>query len=273
MIVQGFKSLFRNMRGILLALALGAVVSFAIILASSSDTSSAFNEIKNLPRTKEQNLANQEQYSNLTDIYDFNETSAGIDISTWQGAISFEDVKNDGVEFVMIRCGYRKSHTEIEEDDRFTEYMQKAANQGLNIGIYFYSTASSEIEALSEAKWVVEKIKGYKITYPVVYDLENIGEYSTANLSTEQINKNAKVFLDYIANSGYVAGLYSNGYDLNHRWNTNYLKNYLIWYAHYTDEPDYHGNYVMWQYSDKGKIKGISGDVDLNVAYFRYIGD
>lgn len=272
-VIERILSIFKPLRLILLALLIGIIFSVILSIFSYNQGDSDFSEIKNIPRNKEKNINNAEVYSDLKNIYDFNSQSVGIDVSTWQGAINFGLVKESGVDFVMIRCGFRKSHKEIVMDDHFIQNIESAINHGLNVGVYFYSTASTEIEALEEAKWVVDVIKDYKITYPVVYDMENLLELSTAHLTLEQINKNAKIFLDYIDNSGYVASLYSNGYDLNNRWDIDYLGKYMVWYAHYTDEPDYEGNYVMWQYSNKGKIKGISGNVDLNIAYFTYIGD
>lgn len=233
-----------------------------------------FTEITSLPPREETNKYDNEViYKGLTDIYDFTSQSVGIDVSTWQGVIDYEKVKDQGVEFVMIRVGLRDADDKIYEDEYFERNITRAIEAGLHVGVYFYSTASNEIEALEEAKWVVERIKDYKITYPVVYDLENIGLFNTSGLSLEQVNKHAKMFLDYVRNSGYVGCLYSNSYDLRYRWDTNYLKDYLVWYAHYTDEPAYEGNYVMWQYSNTGQLKGIYGNVDLDVAYFSYIGD
>lgn len=232
-----------------------------------------FEEIRNIPRSNEKNLENQKLYSDLTNIYDFTKQSIGIDVSEWQGDIDFYKVKESGIDFVMIRAGLRTSKEQIEEDAYFKRNMKKATDAGLKIGIYFFSTADNEIEALEEARWVVDLIKDYKITYPIAYDIENIGKFSTANITKKQLNKNAKIFLDYISNSGYVGSLYSNATDLNEWWDTEYLKDYMIWMAHYTTLPSYEGNYVIWQYSDEGEIKGISGNVDLNVAYFSYIGD
>lgn len=232
-----------------------------------------FDEIRNIPRSNEKNLENQKLYSDLTDIYDFTKQSIGIDVSEWQGDIDFYKVKESGVDFVMIRAGLRTSATKLEEDAYFKKNIKKATDAGLKIGIYFFSTANNEIEALEEARWVIDLVKDYKIAYPIAYDIENIGEFSTVNITKEQLNKNAKIFLDYISNSGYVGTLYSSANDLNKWWDVEYLKDYMIWMAHYTTLSDYEGNYVIWQYSDEGKIKGISGNVDLNIAYFSYIGD
>ena len=272
-VLEKILDVCKPFRVIAFALMLGCICTVIISVISYSNTSSSFSEIRNLPRSFEKNLNNQNEYSYLTNKYDFTKQSVGIDVSEWQSIIDFEEVKKSGVDFVIIRCGLRNSNDEIVEDKYFKRNIEEALAHDIHVGIYFFSTANTEIEALEEAKWVVDKIKDYKITYPVVYDLENIGKYSTANLSLNEINKNAKVFLDYVSNNGYVGSLYSSGYDLNNSWDVSLFSNYLIWYAHYTTSPDYEGNYVMWQYSNTGKIKGISGDVDLNVAYFSYIGE
>ncbi|MGM9834294.1 MAG: glycoside hydrolase family 25 protein [Bacilli bacterium] len=249
------------------------VVLIILVGNLSNSNDSHFDEIRNIPRSNEKNLENQKLYSDLTDIYDFTKQSIGIDVSEWQGDINFYKVKESGIEFVMIRTGLRTSDTQIEEDVYFKRNIKKATDAGLEIGLYFFSTADNEIEALEEAKWVVDLIKDYKITYPIAYDIENIGEFSTTGITKEQLNKNAKVFLDYVSNNGYVGTLYSSANDLNRWWDLDYLKDYMVWMAHYTTLSDYSGNYVIWQYSSEGKIKGISGNVDLNVAYFSYIGE
>ncbi len=264
-----------SLKIVLVAFAFGLLFSCLLgYISYACVPEKTFTEITSLPPREETNkFDNEVIYKGLTDIYDFTSQSVGIDVSTWQGVIDYEEVKRQGVEFVMIRVGLRNADNKINEDEYFERNITRALAAGLHVGVYFYSTASNEIEALEEAKWVVERIKDYKITYPVVYDLENIGLFNTAGLSLEQVNKHAKMFLDYVKNSGYVGCLYSNGYDLRNRWDTNYLKDYLVWYAHYTDEPSYEGNYVIWQYSNTGKVKGIYGNVDLDVAYFSYIGD
>lgn len=273
-VVKKILNFLKPFKIIFISLLVGFLLAvLGTILSNSFSDKNNFNEIKNLTKSDAQIKENQQLFSSLTSIYDFTKQSIGIDVSVWQGNINWEKVAKSGIDFVMIRTGYRENDTDLIMDNRFKENLSEASQYGLKIGLYFYSTARNEIEALEEAKWVCENIGDYKITYPIAYDLENIGEFRTTNISDEQLSKNAKIFMDYISNKGYVPALYSNAYDLNHHWDTDYLKNYLTWYAHYTTSSNYAGNYAMWQYSDKGKINGISGNVDLNVAYFSYIGE
>lgn len=272
-IIEKVTSIFKAFKVMLLALLFGVLIFSLLVFIHYRNIKDEFKEIKDLPRSTIKNKQLEENFPSLTNIYDFNKQSIGIDVSSWQGKINFEKVKESGVDFVMIRCGLRTSKDEIEVDYRFKENITAALDSGLKVGVYFFSTASTEIEALEEAKWVVDMIKDYDITYPVAYDMENILEFSTAHISLEQVNKDAKVFLDYINNNGYVGALYSNGYDLNYRWDLELLSNYLIWYAFYGMNPDYEGNYAMWQYSDTGRLKGVNENVDLNIAYFSYKKD
>lgn len=196
--------------------------------------------------------------------------SVGIDVSAHQGKIDWAQVKASGIEFAMIRCGFR-GYTEgkIYEDAYFKSNINGAVNNGIMVGIYFYSVAANEEEALQEAAWVVERIKAYRITYPVVYDFEDFNRGRTAGISGAQATSNANTFLNYIASQGYTPMMYASKNDISNRFNKGNL-NYKFWLAHYTSSTDYTGSYQMWQYTSKGSVAGISGNVDMNVAYFRY---
>lgn len=196
--------------------------------------------------------------------------SVGIDVSAHQGRIDWAQVKASGIEFAMIRCGFR-GYTEgkIYEDAYFKSNINGAVNNGIMVGIYFYSVAMNEEEALQEAAWVVERIKSYRITYPVVYDFEDFNRGRTAGISGEQATANANTFLNYIASQGYTPMMYASKNDISNRFNKGNL-NYKFWLAHYTSETDYTGSYQMWQYTSKGSVAGINGNTDMNVAYFRY---
>ena len=197
--------------------------------------------------------------------------SVGIDVSKYQGNIDWKAVKNDGVEFAMIRVGYRGYETgEIALDPYFYQNVKGATNNGVKVGIYFYSVAKTELEAMEEAKWTVNIIRNYKITYPVAFDLEDFDRYRLTGVSNAQLNKNAVAFLEYIKKSGYQPMHYGSKSKFGAVWNMNTLNKYKIWLAHYTTSTDYAGIYNMWQYSSKGSVKGINGYVDMNIAYFRY---
>lgn len=197
--------------------------------------------------------------------------SVGIDVSAHQGSINWAAVKASGVEFAMIRCGFRgNSQGGIFQDAYFKSNIQGAVNNGIFVGIYFYSTAVNEEEALQEAAWVVNTIKSYRITYPVAYDFEDFGKYRCAGVSGEQATSNAIAFLNYVKSAGYSPMMYANKNDISNRFNRGRLGSYKFWLAHYTSNTNYTGKYQMWQYTSNGSVNGISGRVDMNIAYFRF---
>ena len=195
----------------------------------------------------------------------------GIDVSSWQGNINWPEVAASGVQFAMIRVGFRGYAEEgnIKEDAYFRQNVRGAVNNGIKVGIYFYSTARNEDEALQEAAWVVDKIKAYAITYPVAYDFEEFGMHRTASISGEQATNNAIAFLNYIGSQGFGTMMYANKHDITSRFQKSRLP-YKFWLAHYTSSTDYTGSYQMWQRTSKGSVPGISGYVDMNIAYFGY---
>lgn len=197
--------------------------------------------------------------------------SAGIDVSAHQGRIDWGQVRASGIEFAMIRCGFRgQTAGAIYEDAYFKTNISNAVKNGVKVGIYFYSTAVNETEALEEAAWVVETIKRYSITYPVAYDFEDFGRYRCAGVSGSQATSNAITFLSYVSSKGYQPMMYANKNDISSRFERGRLSGYKFWLAHYTSATNYTGSYQMWQYTSSGSVPGISGRVDMNVAYFRY---
>lgn len=217
-------------------------------------------------REKDKDIYNK---SNLVQTY---KDVKGIDVSSWQGKIDWDKVKDSGIDFVMIRCGFR-SHVneEINEDKNFKYNISEANRVGIPVGIYFYSTAINEKEALSEASFVLNLVKDYDITYPIVYDFELFDKQRTEGVSDKVINDNAIYFLDYIRAHGYQGMLYSNLDNLRKHWNFPIFEGYKFWYAQYMDVANESVSYDMWQYADNGRIKGIKGPVDLNEANFAYV--
>lgn len=208
---------------------------------------------------------------NKLKVKEVKKTVKGIDISSWQGDINFEKVKNSGIDFIMIRCGFSGTgNGKINLDSHFERNIKEANKYDIPVGIYFYSMAKNEKEAAKEASYVLNKIKDYEVVYPIVYDFESFGENRVKNISKERINNNAKVFLKYIEEHGYEAMIYSNLSDIKNNWDMSNFGDYKVWLAHYTTKTSYDGRYEMWQYSDKGRIDGIVGNVDLNEAYFAY---
>ena len=209
----------------------------------------------------------------------------GIDVSKFQGTIDWSQVANAGINFVMVRVGYRDSTTgEIKADTNAKFNMQEAEKYGIKIGAYFFSTAVTNEEAVEEANWVTSYIAKYPITYPVGYNCEGF-ENSTSRqygLSKDDRSNIAMAFLNQIYNSGYTPIFYASRNELvnDTKWNTSTIeKKYKIWMAWYNQDtsniangPAYDGQCAMWQYTNQGTVAGISKKVDVDVAYFGYNG-
>lgn len=196
--------------------------------------------------------------------------SRGIDVSAHQGKINWAQVAASGVDFAIIRAGFRgQTAGAIYEDAYFKTNVAGATANGIKVGIYFYSTAVNENEALEEAAWVVNKISTYRITYPVVYDFEDFGAYRCANVGGAQATSNALTYLSFVQANGYEPMMYANKSDITNKLSRGAFQ-MKFWLAHYTKQTDYSGNYQMWQYTSKGSVPGIAGNVDMNIAYFSY---
>ena len=217
-------------------------------------------------------------YNNIPDV---SQRSNGIDVSKWQGVIDWKTVKESGIEFAFVRVGYRGENGIIYKDEYADYNMQQAHANGILTGVYFFSTALSIEEAEEEAEWVLDYVEGYNISYPIVYDCEG---YRTSTsrmyyLSAEQRTDNALAFLSKISDAGYEAMHYGarNEMMIPFYWDIERIaEKYKIWVALYpeitypeVDYPEYYGRADAWQYTDKGVVNGIDGDVDLVVCYFR----
>lgn len=193
----------------------------------------------------------------------------GIDVSKWQGNIDWDKVNNAGVEFVMIRAGYRGSKTgALVEDPNFLVNIRGAKKAGLKVGVYFFTQAVNEVEAVEEASMVIALCDGYNLDYPVIIDSEGAGGEGRADsLDVETRTKVCEAFCETIESAGYEAGVYASRSWYNANLETDELDDYRIWLAEYRSTPLYSGYYDMWQYTSKGKIDGIEGNVDLNISY------
>ena len=208
--------------------------------------------------------------SELTELKAFTGRSrAGIDVSKWNGDIDWDKVKNAGVEFAIVRAGYRGSVTgSLVQDIRFDANMKGAAAAGIPVGVYFFTQATNEVEAVEEASAVLSWIRNYDITYPIFIDTEGAGGNGRADrLNADTRTLVCEAFCRTIENAGYQAGVYASRYWYNNNLHTPQLENYYIWLAEYRSVPLYQGYYRMWQYSSKGKIDGIEGNVDMNIMY------
>lgn len=198
----------------------------------------------------------------------------GIDVSVWQGDINWIKLKNTGVDFVMIRLGYGKGRYGSKHctlDNRFHSYVKGATSVGIPVGVYFYSYATSEKEALAEAEFTISKLDGIPISFPVAYDIEDA--YILSHTSKKERTSMAKTYMDTIAAAGYYPMFYMNQTWYNEYIQAGKLKNYDFWYARYTNqEPDREEYpYAMWQATSTQKLSGIrENTVDVDFLYKDY---
>jgi GH25 family lysozyme M1 (1,4-beta-N-acetylmuramidase) len=193
----------------------------------------------------------------------------GIDVSKWQKEIDWDKVKNEGVDFAIIRCGYRGSVTgSLVEDPYFEQNIKGARAAGIKVGVYFFTQAVNEVEAVEEASMVISLVRDYELQYPVFIDTEGAGGNGRADsLNVEERTAVCEAFCTTVKNAGLEAGVYASRNWYNNKLTASTLESYAIWLAEYRSVPLYQGYYQMWQYTSKGKINGINGNVDLNVSY------
>ncbi len=204
-------------------------------------------------------------FSQIVKDYKNDDTQIGIDVSKWQGDIDFSKLKASGVEFVIIRVGSSNGlNGENFVDSKFIQNVKNANAVGIPVGIYFYSYASTIDRAISDAKWIVEQIKDYKVDLPIAFDWENWGSFNKFDVSFFGLTNIAKGFMDTIKDAGYDAMLYSSKTYLENIW---LPTSYPVWLAHYTKNTNYTGEYSFWQMCSNGRVDGISGDVDINIRY------
>ena len=262
---------------------------FCYFLFANEKENNAKNKAENAQEDPQAKIEEEKEEAKvqLPDLkasqYETDEITTGIDVSEFQGNIDWKAVADSGIDFAMIRVGYRgMKNGEIKEDACAKYNPQEASKNGLKIGAYFFSTAVTEEEAKEEAEWTKNLLSGYPVTYPVAYNCEGFQNPSSRQfeLSVEERTKLADAFLKSIEEGAYTGMFYAakNELDDNNLWNADDLSlNYRIWVAQYSDQTwpektksDYTGDHVMWQYTNQGKLDGIKGAVDFNVAYFGY---
>ncbi|MBE6921849.1 MAG: hypothetical protein E7465_01545 [Ruminococcaceae bacterium] len=197
-------------------------------------------------------------------------TIPGIDVSYYQGDIDWDKVKASGIEFAMIRLGYRGYGEEgkLVEDNLFEQNIKGALEAGLQVGVYFFSQAITVAEAEEEADFVLKRIAGYELTMPVVYDWEYISaEARTANMDRRTLTDCYLAFCGKIQEAGYTPMAYFNTYQSRSLMNLTELEDYPFWLALYSDRMTYPYRIEMWQYTDSGRVPGIQGNVDINLYF------
>lgn len=209
--------------------------------------------------------------------------SLGIDVSRYQGKIDWTQVAASGVQFAMIRVGYRTQGTGVLNEDPYARYnLQEAQKAGLKVGAYFFSAAVTKEEAIEEAVFTANLLDKYQITYPVAFDCEGFRSTDSRQytLGKDVRTSLAVTFLDTIAQRGYTPMFYASKNEMedSRDWDMATLAaKYKVWVSWYPELPfpqtpacTYSGVHAMWQYSSKAAIAGINGTVDMNVAYFAY---
>lgn len=194
---------------------------------------------------------------------------AGVDVSAYQTSVDWSAVKEAGIDFAMVRVGYRGySSGELDEDDYFLSHLEGAIEAGLHVGVYFFSQALTPDEAREEAQYVLDKIEGYALQYPVVFDWEEMHVPArTDEMNMLMLTSCAQAFCETVEAAGYRAGVYFNqayGYG---QLNLVSLKDYVFWLAEYADTPSFSYDFQIWQYTNEGQVPGIEGPVDLNIAF------
>lgn len=196
----------------------------------------------------------------------------GIDVSEFQGGdIDWKQVKDSGIEFVIVRVGYRAygESGELVKDAMFEQNIEGALEAGLEVGVYFFSQAITPGEAVEEAEFVLDLIRPYKITGPVVYDTEEIkGDTARTDGNTRQEFTNyCTVFCDTVEHAGYDSMIYANMKWMAFTLDMEELTDYDFWYADYHELPQNPYDYAIWQYSETGAVPGINANVDLNIWF------
>lgn len=198
-------------------------------------------------------------------------SKVGIDVSKYQGDVNWKKVKAAGAEFAIIRIGYRGYGAEgkMNLDEKYEENIKGATAAGLDVGVYFFSQAVTEEEAVEEADFVLEHVKDYDLTYPIVFDTE-IQEAEgarTANVDKQVFTDACIAFCDRIIEADYDTMIYYNMVWATGTLDLTKLTKYDKWYADYHEEPQGPYDFKMWQYTEKGKVDGVEGSVDWNILF------
>ena len=197
------------------------------------------------------------------------DTAYGIDVSEWQGRIDWEAVKDSGVDFAFIRAGIRGTGAlgRLVEDERVAVNLAEARKAGVQVGVYFFSQATTPEEGAEEARFVVDILDGAKLDLPVMFDWEKVADETarTNNMDYGTLNRCALAFCEAVEQAGYTAGIYTNRQLGYYAYQLGELKDYDLWVADFNTWPDFYYRFGFWQYSDSATCPGIEGPVDRNM--------
>ena len=195
-------------------------------------------------------------------------TRLGVDVSSYQGEIDWEAVAADGVEFAMIRCGYRGSESgTIVVDEQFENNIEGALAAGLDVGVYFFSQSTGAIEAAEEANFVLDLISGYDITMPVAFDWEPLEGSRAEDIDRSELTASAVVFCEMVKDAGYTPCVYLYRYTGYYEYMMERLADYELWVGALGSWPDFYYRHMLWQFSMTGRVDGIDADVDLDYQF------
>ena len=193
--------------------------------------------------------------------YKTDDTTVGIDVSSWQGNINWKKVKESGIDAAMIRIAYG-SRNKSTIDKKFKQNLKNAREAGIKVGIYYYSYAKDTNEAINQAKWIINELNGEKLDLPIAFDWEDWSDFMSYKINFNDLNDIANSFMEEIEKNGYKAINYGSATYHEKVWDT---QNYPTWLAYYTDNNDFEEDYIMWQVASDGIVPGIEGYVDLDI--------
>ena len=226
-------------------------------------------EVDSMAEDVEQKIRKQGE-NEPTELRKITDAKLGIDVSRWNEEINWEKVKEAGIQYAILRVGYRGSVTgALVEDWYFKQNIEGSTKAGIPVGLYFFTQAVNEVEAVEEASMVLALCKEYDIKYPIFIDTEGAGGDGRADkLTPEQRTAVCQAFCHTIRNAGYEAGIYASKNWFHNNLKTEILPdNIYLWLAEYGDAVTYEGKYHLWQYTSSGRVNGIEGRVDLNLSY------
>ena len=197
----------------------------------------------------------------------------GVDISKAEGYVDFNKLKKAGIDFVMLRVGARGySSGQLVIDEYFSDNIKRATDAKLEVGLYFFSQAITEAEAIEEALVVLQQLEGYTVKYPIAFDMEYVDNDTSRVEGVSRADKTtiAKAFLDTVRAAGYEPMIYGDKQWLIKQIDLSKLTGYDVWLSQLEDVPDYPYRFSMWQYSRDASIDGISGYANLNISFIDY---
>lgn len=190
----------------------------------------------------------------------------GIDVSHHNGVIDWDKVKESGIKFAILRCGFgRKNPNQI--DEQFSRNYSECKRVGMPVGVYHYSYAKTVEDARLEADFMLELIAGKQFEYPVIFDIE---DKTQEELGKKLLTDITMAFCDKIESAGYYTAIYSNPDWLTSRLDMSVLGRFDLWLAEWRTKKTYKGAHGIWQYTSKGSVNGIKGYVDMDIAYKDY---